>query len=43
MPKPVNAQDIQWEEMKITAVPLLNDPTVQIHDFDDIMVTLVKL
>ncbi|KFZ01497.1 hypothetical protein V500_00733 [Pseudogymnoascus sp. VKM F-4518 (FW-2643)] len=42
MPKPVNTQDIQWEEMEITAVPLLNDPTVQIHDFDDIMVTLVS-
>ncbi|KFZ15571.1 hypothetical protein V501_02648 [Pseudogymnoascus sp. VKM F-4519 (FW-2642)] len=42
MPKPVNTQDIQWEEMQITAVPLLNDRTVQIHGYDDIMVTLVS-
>lgn len=28
--------------MQITAVPLLNDPTVKIHGFDDIMVTVVS-
>ncbi|KAL5344723.1 hypothetical protein ACLOAV_010415 [Pseudogymnoascus australis] len=42
MPKPINTQDTQWEQMQITAVPLLNDPTVQIHRYDDIMVTLVS-